>query len=120
MNYKIFVNKAIKEDGRNHFEGCDNTSKVPSTMKRFFSQCNPVDVEIMYPGIGAIKFYPVDELDALQSEYGYSAENFVFASCDGDAIFEKDGKIYRSLHGHYRPENLASSFDEFLSNYINF
>ena len=119
MDYMIFANEAIKEDGRNRFGECADTSSIPSTMRLFYTQCNPVDVEIMYPSIGAVKFYPVNELCALQTEYGYSDENFVFASCDGDAIFEKEGKIYRSLHGHYRPELLASSFEDFLLKYID-
>lgn len=119
MDYKKFADKAVKEDSRNLFGESADNSGAPSTMRLFYMQCNPVDVEIMFPSLGAVKFYPVNELGALQAEYGYSDENFVFASCDGDAIFEKEGKIYRSLHGHYRPELLAVSFDEFLLKYIH-
>ena len=119
MKYINFKTKAISEDSRNVFQTCICPDFVPLELREFFSCCNPVDVEISYPVLGAVRFYPVEELEQLHDDYGFEEGNFIFATTNGDAIFLKDGKVYCSLHGHYNPELLATSFDKFLEKYIH-
>ena len=114
MRYAEFKQKAMREDKRNVFGECDCPEIVPSELREFYSKCNPVDVEISFPRLGAVRLYPADELSQLQADYGLGDENFVFATTNGDAIFMNGGKVYCTLHGHYIPELLAETFDKFI------
>ena len=42
---------------------------VPQSLHTFYSECNPVDVEIDTEKYGAIRFYGVDELERIREEY---------------------------------------------------
>lgn len=119
MVYRDFIKRAIAEDSRNRFTEGANVSIVPAQMIAFYQECNPSDVEINYPNLGALCFCPIERLHTLQEEYDYSPDNFVFATCNGDPVFLKDGKVCISLHGVYRPEQLADSFEKFIANYVS-
>ena len=104
MNYSNFAARAIAQDKRNVFEKySDNLDIVPNEMRSFYTEFNPVDVEIDYNGVG-VRFCPAKELVDLQAEYAYLGVQFVFATCNGDPIFFSGGKIYTCPHGVRKPK----------------
>lgn len=118
MKYTAFIKAAMAEDSRNVFGILTDSGPVPSAMTDFYLLCNPIDVEISYPELGAVRFCPRDELSSLSSEYELGNGAFVFASCNGDPLFLMNGEVYTTLHGIFKPEFVASSFDEFLDKYV--
>lgn len=119
MEYQKFVEKAVLEDNRNRFATCSDCATVPVALQPFYSRFNPVDVEVSFESLGAVMFYPAGKLAEVQDDYGLPSGHFVFASCNADPIFVKDGCVYTSMHDCFRPELLAPSFDAFLEMYIN-
>lgn len=119
MNYSNFVRCAIQEDDRNVFRENNDVSGLPESLTSFYGKYDPIDVEITFPDIGAVKFFPVEELVDLQTDYQLPQGCFVFATCNGDPIFVSEGKVMTSLPEVYRPEVLATSFDEFLNMYVS-
>ena len=118
MNYAEFMSAAVAEDARNRFSVSHSKYLAPVVMQGFYSCCNPIDVEIVYPGLGAVRFYPLEECSSLKDDYELLDGDFVFATCDDDPIFLRNDEVYTSLHDFYNPEKLASSFDEFLDAYV--
>lgn len=119
MDYSIFIETAIYEDGRNQFGHGMLTEYVPKVLEEFYTCANPIDVEITYPQIGAVRFCPCDELEELQQDYVLQEGDFAFATCNGDPLFVKDKQVFITLHGVYRPELIADSFENFLLKYIS-
>lgn len=119
MNYSNFVRCAIHEDVRNVFRNNNEVSGLPESLTSFYGKYDPIDVEITFPDSGAVKFFPVEELADLQTDYQLPNGCFVFATCNGDPIFVCNGKVMTSLPDVYRPEVLATSFDEFLNIYVS-
>ena len=116
--YNKFISSAIAEDSRNKFGKASSVEGVPNELHRFYTNCNPIHVEISYPGIGVLRFYGIEELKELQSDYSLQSTDFVFATCNGDPVFLNNDAVYISLPENYTPELLASSFEEFINNYI--
>ena len=119
--YQEFVNKAIFQDKRNIFEKYNgDLSIVPSEIIEFYREHDPVDVEIIYKSY-PIRFAPAKGLEEMMSEYGYLNAELVIASCNGDPIFIKDGKVFTCPHGTKNPksEKIAESFGDFLKSIIN-
>ena len=118
MDYNKFISSAIAEDSRNKFGKVSRLEGVPNELRSFYTNCNPIDVEISYPGIRALRLYGIDELKELQPDYSMQSTDFVFATCNGDPVFLNNDAVYISLPEKYAPELLASSFEEFINNYI--
>lgn len=121
MNYYKFVRCATEEDDFNIFLFCEDkdVSGLPESLTSFYGKYNPIDVDVTFPEIGTVKFYPVEELQDLQKDYLLPHGCFVFATCNGDPIFVSDGKVMTTLPKVYRPKVLATDFDEFLNIYIS-
>ncbi len=119
MKYTDFIRVAQAEDSRNFFGTCNRVNNVPSDLVLFFKTSNPIDVEVNYPNIGSVKFYPIEELEDLQHDYELPNDNFVFATCNGDPIFTCNGKVLMTLPEVFRPEKIAESFDEFIHKYVS-
>lgn len=103
MNFEQFMRFAIAQDRCNKFSKLDNIpSIVPESLKEFYQNYNPVDVEVICDGV-AVRFYPAEELERLQSEYSIPSV-FVFATCNGDPIFLHEGVLYSYPHGINNPE----------------
>lgn len=119
MDYKKFIAFAVAEDSRNRFGKTTCVKGVPDALHGFYTNCNPIDVEINYPGLGALRFYGIDELKKLHSDYSLPSTHFVFATCNGDPVFLNNDVVYISLPGKYTPELLASSFEDFINNYTD-
>ena len=119
MSYKDFVSRAIQQDVRNVFAVSDKVPDiVPQSLRKFYNEYNPVDVEIDTEKYGAIRFYGIDELERLREEYYfYPKDVFIFATCNGDPFFiGGDNQVYTSLENEYRPEKVADNFTAFLGN----
>lgn len=99
IDYASFVKKAISCDERNVFKPYDGSlDTVPEELKAFYRDNNPVDVEIDNNGI-AVRFYTAEDSTSLQDEYSYLSAQFVFAACNGDPIFLKEGYVHTRSHG---------------------
>jgi len=119
MNYNNFVRCAIQEDSRNNFGNNNGVSGLPESLTSFYGKYNPIDVEVTFPNMGAVKFYSSEELTDLQKDYQLPHGCFVFATCNGDPIFVRDGNVMTTLPEVFRPELLATGFDEFLNIYVS-
>lgn len=119
--YQDFKSLAKKQDARNRFENCSIEGvKIPEELIDFYEQCNPTDVEIVMQDLTSIKFFPIDYLDTLQSEYGFTKDHFVFASREGDPILLKNRKVYTAVHGSgtWVIERIFDSFVDFIKNLV--
>ena len=120
MDYSVFVRKATSQDARNIFKKYEgNLDTVPEELKPFYRDHNPIDVEIDSDGV-AIRFYPVEELLPLQTEYSYLNAQFIFATCNGDPIFLNEGHVYTCPNGVQSPlwEELSSSIEQYFSSLL--
>lgn len=117
MKIETFVKKALLQDSRNNFNKCyQNIDFIPEELKNFFSEYNPLDVEVVING-NIVRFYSAENLKKLQQEYMLENDNFVFASSNGDPIYlNSNGCVYLQCHGVQRrvEEEMASSFSAFL------
>ena len=79
----------------------------------FYQVVNPVNVEFEFND-GMVKLEPFESLMALNEQYRYVASDCVFATCNGDPIYIRDGKIYTCIHGSKRivEEKFAESIKE--------
>lgn len=118
MVYSDFVRCAIQEDKRNVFGENNVAYSMPESMISFYRKYDPIDVEVTFPNIGAVRFCAAEELTDLRDVYHLPSECFAFATCNGDPIFLREEKVFTSIPEVFRPELLAPSFDEFLNTYI--
>lgn len=113
MKYKRFVERAMDFDIRNRFGKSSDVSNLPEDLRVFYTQNNPIDVEVSYNG-SPMQFVAKEELDEIQEVYKLPDNAYCFASINGDPIFIMDGKIYRSLPEKFMPELLSDNFDDFI------
>lgn len=115
MKYKEFVDKACKQDSRNVFETGKNSEKIPEELSLIYAEFDPVDVEVNIDG-AIIRLVPCSEYQAVQDEYGLEGERCIFATCNGDPIFTKNGSIFTNVHGAngVPDEKLADSIEEYF------
>lgn len=116
MKYNDFVQKALAFDSRNQFGKSYDVSNIPEDLREFYSQCNPVDVEVEYNDI-PMQFVAKYDLESIQKDYKLPNNAYCFATINGDPIFLMDGKIYRSLADKFMPELLANNFDTFIESF---
>jgi hypothetical protein len=120
MDYSSFAKAVARIDSRNKVSAINLVPDiVPDELKPFYSECNPVDLEINSNGL-VVKFYPADALTELQHEYDYLCARFIFATSNSDPIFWHDSVIYTCPHGTKSPkwERLSLNFDEFITSLI--
>lgn len=111
MEIHDFVLKAIVQDNRNIFEKNNKIIDcVPARLLEFYTEANPVDVEVSMDG-NPVHFYPIDDLADLQEDYDLSGDRFVFATCNGDPIYYMDGRIYTCCHGASKTEDELMASD---------
>lgn len=111
-----FVKKAVEQDSRNVFKKCrGDVSFVPTVFRAFYKDFDPVDVEVKIDN-SYYHFLPVKDLESLQKEYNLGDECFVFATCNGEPIYIREGKIYTCLFGKTRviEHEIAESLEMFL------
>lgn len=114
MQYLEFLKKAKELDSRNTFEKYSgNLDMLPDSIKDFYKEANPIDVELMYNGC-PIKLCSVQDQEGLKEEYPEISDKFIVATCNGDPFFIEDGKIYVSPHGCGSVET-ELLFEDFLS-----
>ena len=114
MDYYSFFNKLQKADSRIKFAKVDkkvlyDKLKIPE----FYQTFNPINVEFEC-NFGIVQLEPLDKLKILNEKYQYVAADCVFATCNGVAIYTRDGKIYTRVHGskHIVEEKLAESVEK--------
>ncbi len=115
MKTKVFVDKAIKQDDRNIFEKYrGKVSSVPKAFVDLYEDYNPVDVEVSING-SMVKLIPYEELDEIQKEYSLDKECFVFATCNGEPVYEKNKKIYTCVFSKKGiiEEEISDSFEDY-------
>ncbi len=119
MIYDDFVSTLIKNDSRNVFKKVRDNNKVSQAMPALYSLYDPVDVEFKY-NHGITRMTSLSEMNELQSIYNYVDADCIFADCNGDPIYMKNGQVYTTLHGSdgSKAEKLASSFEEFIKQVI--
>lgn len=115
MDYNFFIKKAKQFDSRNEFGHYEDVKNLPLELQDFYATANPLDVEMIFDGVN-LKFYPAEELEDLCQEYQLPNECIIFATQNGDPIFLMNHKVYRTMPGHYKPEFICDSFDNFLRN----
>lgn len=121
MNYFSFFEKLQKADPRVKYTkndqklSCDEF-KIPE----FYQALNPINVEFEFND-GVVKLEPFENLIILNEEYRYVAADCVFATCNGDPIYVRDGKIYTCVHGskHVVEEKIAESVEELFEKVYN-
>ena len=115
MLIEDFVKKSIEQDKRNVFEEANLDDNLPTSIRVFYQNANPVDVEITMDG-NAVRFIPADELEDSQMDYSLGDEKFIFATCNGDPIYVYEDKIYTCCHGisKVKDELMAEDFYSFL------
>lgn len=114
MKYSTFVDNAIEQDKRNKFKKTKKVESVPNEMLDFYKESDPIDVEVSIKK-RIVAFFAYKNLPKIQKEYELE-EGFVFASCNGEPIYLKDGKVYTCTFGKKgaKETKLANSFDEYL------
>ena len=121
MQYLEFLKKAKELDSRNTFEKYSgNLDMVPDSIKDFYKEANPVDVELTYDGC-PIKLCSIQEQEQLKGEYPEISDKFIVATCNGDPFFIEDGKIYVYPHGcgSVEPELLFEDFSSFIKSLVS-
>lgn len=117
MSIEEFIEAAKVQDSRNVFEKGDEVEFAPEELKEFYKKCDPVDVEVNIAG-AIIRFVPIVDLQYMQEDYSLGEDSFVFATCDGDPIFIKEGAVYTNAHGTLGidDEKLSDSLEKYLGN----
>lgn len=115
MKSAEFVKKAKEQDWHNIFQcgkACDN---MPIPLLEFYSEYDPVDVEVNMEG-SVIRFVPRSDYESVQQEYNLGDEKGIFATCNGDPIFLYKGAVFTCPHGERNPqyELLASSLENYF------
>ena len=109
----------MDEDERNCFATVDDAEPKLRDAPKLYCFYDPVDVEFVFRS-GAVRMVPLSKLSELQKQYGYVGADCIFATCNGDPVFLKAGKVYTCPHGTHRIvyEELAPSFDAFIKEII--
>ena len=121
MDYYSFFEKLQKADSRVKFARVDKNLKCEDlVIPKFYQVVNPINVEFGFND-GVIKLEPFEGLLILNKEYQYVTAECVFATCNGDPIYTRDGKIYTCVHGakHIVEEEIASSMEELFEHVEN-
>lgn len=114
MDYYSFFEELQKADHRIKFAKGDKKLlcekiKIPE----FYQIVNPINIEFEFND-GVVKLEPLESLMTLNEKYHYIKADCVFATCNGDPIYIRDGQIYTCAHGSKRvvEEKMAESVEE--------
>ena len=116
MIWQYFCQEAVRQDDENQFSKNETVSdSLPSILKELYLNFDPVDVEVAYQGNG-LRFVPYSELEDYQREYEMPEEAVVFATCNSNPFFFKEGKVYTKAHDDSKtvPELISESMEEFV------
>ncbi len=85
-------------------------------LKELYSEFDLTDVIITFEDLTSVRFYPLNELQALQMDYSFAENRFVFATYESDPIWLEDDVVYMAPHGveANNGEKIAESIMEFL------
>lgn len=111
-----FIYKAIKQDNRNIIQRSSKSISC-QIIAPFYDKYEPIDLEVIFHDLTAIRFYPSTKFKSLSEDYAFNNSNIiVFASWEGDPIYAHDDKIFIAPHGvgEYTPEKDFYSLENFL------
>lgn len=121
MDYISFMKELQLLDSRITFDIVKSDAVIENNrMPAFYHAVNPVNVEFEF-NEGIVRLVPLDELEMAKKQYQYIDDGFVFATCNGSPIYEKDGKVYTCVCGKSKilEEEMAVSitalFEEVIS-----
>lgn len=121
MDYYSFFEKLQKADSGIKFTRVNKYLKCEDLeIPEFYQMVNPVKVEFEFND-GIVKLEPLEGLLMLNEEYQYVTAGCVFATCNGDPIYIRDGEIYTCVHGTKRivEEKIATSIEEIFEQVYN-
>lgn len=121
MNYHSFFEKLKAGDSRIEYkDACQNLECKGLEIPHFYKFINPINVEFEFND-GIVKLEPFEGLLVLNEQYGYVEADCVFATCNGDPIYVKNGKVYTCNHGskHVIEEKVAVSVDSMFETIYN-
>lgn len=113
MDYYSFFEKLKAEDYRTEYTEVHEASEYEGLkLPRFYETINPINVEFEFND-GIVRLEPLEGLLVLNEQYGYVGADCVFATCNGDPIYVKNGKVYTCAHGskNVNEEELAPSVE---------
>lgn len=116
MIWQYFYQEAVKQDDENKFDKNTTVSDLlPDILKELYLYYDPVDVEVAYQGNG-MRFIPYSELNDYQAEYEMPEDALVFATCNSNPFFFKEGKVYTKAHDDSKavPELISENMEEFI------
>ena len=100
MNYVDFFNKLRCLDSRTEYVVLEQEHEViDSSIPMFYRVIDPINVEFEF-GDGIIRLIPFDE-------------SCIFATCNGEPIYEKNQRVYTCMCGKNKiiEEEIAISID---------
>ena len=121
MDYCSFFQKLKNSDFRVTFTKVDKHLECEGLeIPEFYQIVNPVNVEFEFND-GIVRLEPFEGLLALNEEYRCVTADCVFATCNGDPIYIRDGKVYTCVHGTRRmmEERIAASVDDLFEQVCN-
>lgn len=116
MDYHSFFEKLKAEDNRVEYTEVQKRTEYEGLITpQFYETIDPINVEFEFND-GIVRLEPLEGLSVLNEQYGYVGADCVFATCNGDPIYVKNGKVYTCVHGSKRiiEEEIASSVDSFF------
>ena len=97
MDYVEFFEKLKMEDSRVEYSVINEGKHCCITnIPAFYKIVNPINVEFEYND-AIVRLVPFDELEEINKEYLYIDSGCVFATCNGEPIYEKNKKIVDAL-----------------------
>lgn len=113
MEYYSFFEKLQRANPEIKFAKVDRKLCGKFKIPAFYQVLNPVNVEFEFND-GIVKLEPFESLRILNEQYQYVTSDCVFATCNGDPIYIREGKIYTCVHGSKRviEEKLADSIEK--------
>lgn len=99
MNYLEFFKKLKNADSRIEYCVLSESKKINDiNMPEFYYYIDPINVEFEYND-GIVRIIPYNDMLSAKNEYHYIKEGCVFATCNGEPIYEKNGKVFTCICG---------------------
>ncbi len=121
MDYHSFFQKLKAEDPRIEYtEACKELKCEELKIPQFYKTIDPINVEFEFND-GIVRLEPFEGLLVLNEQYRYAEADCVFAICNGDPIYIKNGRVYTCTHGSRRiiEEEIAVSVDSLFETVYN-
>lgn len=111
MNYVDFFGELRRSDSRIEYSVMKQERET-NDAPMFYRFIDPISVEFEYND-GIVRLMPFDALQKSKDQYPYVEEGCIFATCNGEPIYEKNNKVYTCVCGKNKiiEEEIAMSID---------